>query len=471
MKRSWRIFLVLLTLVLLIAVAGGTYCYFKVSHFLASDGFRNLVSDATAKSLHVTGEFSPIQWNGTSAYANSFTATGLPGGAIKSLKAYQIRTELDWSDLIHGNWHLSNIDVASLELELQDSPRATERESETPSNDSRATGTTPDSSAGPGKSVLIDQVLVQNARVIWPSGGEEPPTGSLSDTKVTLKAEDKSWLISAAGGKIHQPGLPDFTLREGSLRYHQNTVYILNTTLLHPEHGQVVITGEAKLQPVRQIKLDFDVQKIPVSSFLSNDWRARLTGDLAGQVQFTDPEGSSNSNLLKGNLRLEDGRIEALPALDQLADATGTRDFKSMRLHTARTTFEKRGADLKLSGIKIESETLLRVEGRVDVAGNVLNGLLDVGTVPAAIRLLPGAESGVFTRKADGYIWAAPAVTVTGTLDKPVEDLSPRIKQAALQKVGEKIGEIGGKIKDAINSGKVDDAINKVLDLFKAPSQ
>ncbi|MDD5260381.1 MAG: hypothetical protein PHD76_00890 [Methylacidiphilales bacterium] len=442
MSRAWRVILILGGLMLLSLFAAAAVLYWQAAQYLRSESFLKLVSQATANALQVRGEFSPIQWTGTSAYADSFTAKGLPGGAIKSLKAYQIRTELDWFDLIFGKWHLTTIEIRSAELQLQDSPASTN-----PAAPAAATtepgleGAASLSSAGSRKPVLIDKILIQNARVLWPIA-PAPGSGLISDTRITLTSEGKSWLVTLAGGKVQQAGFPEFTLREGSLRCHQDIIYILNTVLLHPDHGQIAITGEARLQPTRQLQLDFDVQKIPVTSLLSGDWRARLTGDLSGTIHLRDPDGTTPASRLYGSIQLEDGRLEALPALDQLAEVTGTRDFKSLRLHTARTDFEKSGANLSFSGIKIESESLLRLEGRLDITGGTLNGLLDAGTVPSALQLLPGAADKVFTRKADGYIWAVPAVAITGTQDQPVEDLSPRIKQAAIEKITEKAGDV-----------------------------
>jgi len=438
MSRRSKVALILVGLLAIALLSGAGYLYWKTKNYLGGEEFRLLLSRATSKALGINCEFAPIQWSGTTAYTDGFQGEGRAGQPIRKIRADQIRTEIDWMQALRGHWHLNTIEIQEVHIDLGDSnPPLDSNGNPTPPGPAETTDSYP---APIGEKVDIDHIVLQKIRVQFPM---PPGNGLIEHASARISRDGNAWLMDVSGGHLRYTGYPDFSLRECRLRYNSDHLHILNAVLAHPDHGQITLSGEASLQPVRNLSLDFELQQIPVSVFVPQDWRARLTGDLSGGRANPD-NASPKGPTLSASLRLEDGRLEALPILDRVADATGTREFKSLRLHTARCDLECKEAVWKFSNIKIESEGLLRIEGRVDENAGNLNGLVDIGTIPATLKLLPGAQDKVFTRQQDGYVWAAPAVTINGTLQQPQEDLSPRLTDIVVK-------QIEGKVKNALD--------------------
>ncbi len=94
---------------------------------------------------------------------------------------------------------------------------------------------------------------------------------------------------------------------------------------------------------------------------------------------------------------------------------------------------------------------LLRIDGVCDVVNNNLDGIFQVGIAPGTLRWVPGAESKVFSRREDGFLWAT--MRLVGPLDSPSEDLSDRLYDAAvaatIEEAPKKVIETGAQALDA----------------------
>src|SRR5690606_17494858 len=99
---------------------------------------------------------------------------------------------------------------------------------------------------------------------------------------------------------------------------------------------------------------------------------------------------------------------------------------------------------LELRNLVLQSDGLVRVEGRIDLVGDQLEGDLAVGVVPGTMRWIPGAERLVFTEERNGFLWAP--LKLAGTTTSPREDLSARLIAAAGETV---VGELPEGLIDA----------------------
>ena len=89
----------------------------------------------------------------------------------------------------------------------------------------------------------------------------------------------------------------------------------------------------------------------------------------------------------------------------------------------------------------------------------MIDGAFQVGVTPGSLQWLPGAQAKVFTESRGGYLWAP--MRLTGPVNKPNEDLTPRLAAAAQGAVIEGVQNAAG---EAIKTGK--DAAKSVLDLL-----
>ena len=90
---------------------------------------------------------------------------------------------------------------------------------------------------------------------------------------------------------------------------------------------------------------------------------------------------------------------------------------------------------------------------------NRIDGTLQVGLARSAVRWLPVVGARVFNQpERDGYLWTT--VRLSGPVNHPKEDLTPRLLAAAQQEVIDKAQQ---------GAGAVIDTARGLLDLLKTP--
>jgi hypothetical protein len=87
---------------------------------------------------------------------------------------------------------------------------------------------------------------------------------------------------------------------------------------------------------------------------------------------------------------------------------------------------------------------LMRIEGRMDVIDEQLDGRFQLGLAPGTLSRIPGAETKVFAERRDGLMWTP--LRITGTAENPQEDLSERLIAAAGERMFELIPETGARV-------------------------
>ena len=133
--------------------------------------------------------------------------------------------------------------------------------------------------------------------------------------------------------------------------------------------------------------------------------------------------------------------------LDQLALFTSSERFRATELQHAQADFDWNAGNLVVSHLLVESEGLLRTEGGFTVRGNRIDGTLQVGLARSAVRWLPVVGARVFNQpERDGYLWTT--VRLSGPVNHPGEDLTPRLLAAAQQEVIDKAEQGAGKVID-----------------------
>jgi hypothetical protein len=430
-KKLTRILLALLGLGLVLIVVIVITVWVWVNRYLRGDELRQVISQKTSIVLSTPGEYLPLHWSGFSVHSDGFFAKGESGATLEQVRADQIRAEVNFRALLHRTAQIDLLTIEKISLRLQTNP--TLKPNLTPSNPSSSNPTTI-SSFTPNQFVL-QRAQVKEALVTWEQGNET--IGELSGVALEATPEGQAWNILGKGGIIKQRGLPDFQLERFKTRIREPEIFLTEVILRHPEQGEIAIQGEASWDEKNRLDLHLDLKEVTVTPFLPEDWRARLTGKLVGDSHITRQQ--TEPLRAQGKLQLIDGRLEALPALDQIAFFTQVKDFKSLKIHLAQANYLWTEKSLEITNLVLESFGLLRIEGQFRQDGDSLQGLFQVGTKPETLRLIPGARTQVFTTERDGYVWAP--LTLSGTIQDPKEDLSPRLKTAALQAVGEGVKE------------------------------
>ena len=158
--------------------------------------------------------------------------------------------------------------------------------------------------------------------------------------------------------------------------------------------------------------------------WLPAEWERRLTGSAFGDLHWAGKDPKLESSAGEGSLRIRDGRIEDLPLLQKLAELARKPSFERLDLNECSLRLAWHYPEIDIKDIIIEEQGKFRIDGEISIKGRLLRGTLNLGLTREYLDWLPNPEE-VFSRRSDGYLWTD--VHLSGTIDDPVQDLSPRI--------------------------------------------
>lgn len=461
-SRPLAVRLALWVLPVLFVVVIGGFLAFRLwfNGYLESAEFRHLIDGLTSKYLHARGEYAPLHFGGTAIYSDQFKAHGTPKAAFSELGADNIRAEINLHALWDRSWQIDEITIQRLQASLgHTAPAEGQPEESTLPPETHVAA--PSFLAGwlPNRFDLR-KILVRETDLKWGENTTQP--GSLNGSTVTLRPQDGAWNILLEGGSISQTGAPDFTLDRAQLRFQNPVLYITEADLHYGSEGDVEVSGRVDFEK------DFDVlakiNGIPVTPFLRDDWRAKLKGNLIGQVKVKSLMPMQGNPAIEGSMQLAQGEVEALPVLDQIATFTSTERFRRLSLTKSSADFKCENGRTTVTNLISESAGLIRVEGGCTIENRMIDGTFQVGVTPASLQWLPGSQSKVFTVSRDGYLWTT--MRLTGPLEHPQEDLTQRLVAAA---AGTVIDTVQGVLQQVSGTDKLPDtkdATKKVMDFL-----
>jgi uncharacterized protein YhdP len=284
--------------------------------------------------------------------------------------------------------------------------------------------------------------------------------GRLNGTAVQLTPQSGGWKIVAAGGKIEHAALPPLDLQSVGMLYRAPSLFIQSAELRQPGGGAVSVTGEVNVE--QMVDLRATLRGIDIAPFLASDWRVRLRGNVSGDVSVRSPLPSRGPPEIRGTLTLAQGQLEALPVLDDMAQFTGTQQFRRLTLTRGSAEFRQTGPRLTVSNFVAESDGLIRVEGAFTVEHATIDGQFQVGVTASSLPVISTLQERVFRESRGGYLWTP--MRLTGPLANPTNDLAPRLADAA---TGAAIDTARGAVQKSIETGK--GVIKGALDLLLPP--
>lgn len=447
MKRIHRLAIWGLLGLAALCVVGTIAVRLAFNAYLNSAAFQQTAEKAAARSLDADTELMPMHIAGTTIYSDGLRSRGADNAFFQTLRADQIRADFNWHGLLSRVWQIDELSAQRLNLQMATYPprRAISN---------AASVSKPNEAAGSGWRLDLRKAVIRETNLTWDGG-------AISGAMLTITPRSPAWLLDVAGGRFAPTGWPEMQINSARLRYQPPMLFITDS-LLRRGTGSASVTGEINFDA--DSNLQIALTEMGVAPLLTPDWRARLSGKISGDVSVTASRraASNESREVKGSLRLTDGRLEALPVLDQIATFTRTQRFRQLALTKASCDFTSNGQKITARNIVLESEGLMRVEGDCVVTGEQMDGTFQVGITPTSLQWLPGAQDHVFTISRDGYLWTP--VRLTGALNHPNEDLTPRLAAAAGNSVIDKAQEAAGQLQDT--TGKAKDAASRVLDLL-----
>ncbi len=431
---------------LLLVVAGLFGLRMWVYGYLRGDGFRRMVDQQASQALHADAKFGPLQFQDTEVYSALFDAVGHAESPLARMTAEQVRTRLELSALWRRAWRVDSIDVQRLGVTLaaehptpQEAPPLTENGPVTPPPVPASSPRRP-----PGffddwlpNRVEIGAVKIDDFSLAWNADKPES-TGKLAGARLTAKpldSDNRTWQIDGTEGRLTQTHFPAVRIGSFALRSAAHDLFITRVEGQVEDGGRIEISGKQGLDGERKLDLNADFDALPAAAYLPKDWRGRLKGLTHGNVHVTG--SAAGDRRATGHVELRDGRLSALPMMDQLAVFAGSERYRQAPLQKARADFEWANGDVTVTNLLVESEGLLRLEGGFSVRGGQMDGTMQVGMARSSLRWLSAAGTQVFEQpERDGYLWTT--VKLSGPANHPSEDLTPRlvaaVEDAAIKK-------------------------------------
>jgi hypothetical protein len=409
--------------------------------FIRSDAFRLWLGHRVSRSLGTEGSFEPLSWTGATVRSGGFKATGQPGSKFSAVRLTDLTAHLDWPKLLTGQIVLDSVSADQAEVQFLPT---------------RVTPSKPVSPT-PSKSGLrfrihfsVQRVTVYHASLAYES--RHGSKGSLNNLGIlAVKTGPNAWDFTATGGTIHSDRFPAAQLVKAQAGLSSRRLQIHLLELASSSGGTVMIQGEIQL-----------------NRELSSDLHAKLTGISMASLPLNKekPDGIANADLtfqgalnhfergtIQGDFQANEVRYDFsryMGGLRYLAGSgfLGSANFDSVAGHVLYSNH-----NFLLTNLNAAYRDAVRVMGTVEVKGDQLQGVLQVGLKPEFLDWVPGSLEAVFTEQRDGLNWTV--VRLSGTVQEPKEDLSKRILSAVEDRLGR---DLKNRLKDTAKS---------LRDLFK----
>ena len=428
MRRKLLIYAVGIAILFVIVALAGTAIFFSplLTHYIEGDSFRAAMEAETAKGLHFpNSHYAPIRrTSALTAESESFEASdGVK--AMKSLDAHGITARFDPFGVFLRQWRFNYVLVQSGDVAIQIYEANPE-----------AVVPKPWFAIFLPNRVYVKRIESEQANVIWPFRGER---AGFFGTRLLITPHGPDFEYVATGGRLKMALLPDLDLRRVHLLITKTLVTIYDVDLASNSGSDESIHAQANAGIGKDKSVDFkaNFNAVPIRAWLPAEWKGRLNGNAFGDLHWAGKDPKLESSSGEGSLRIRNGRIDDLPLLEKLAELAQKKSLEHLELDDCSLVFAWRYPKIDIKDIIIEEKGKFRIEGELSIEHRRLRGTIRLGLTRAYLDWLPNPEE-VFSRRQSGYLWTD--VHLSGTIDEPGQDLSPRIIELFKQSPGAYLG-------------------------------
>ena len=424
MRRKQLVYSAAVAVFFLIAVGIGAAVFYSplLTHYIESDAFRAAMEKETAKGLHFPEcRYSPIRR--TSAFTAETESFEARNGqkAMKSLDAHGITATFDPLGVFVRQWRFTDVRVQSGDVEIQIYKANPE-------------GVSPKPWFAiflPNR-VYLKKIETPQANVTWRFRGKQ---AGFFGTQLLITPHGPDFEYFATGGRLKTALLPDLNLRRAHLLITKTllTLYDIDLASNSSSAESIHAQANAGIGKDKSVDLRANFNQVPIRSWLPAEWKEHLAGTASGDVHWAGKDPKLESSSGKGSLGVNNGRIDNLPFLEKLAELSQKKSFEHLALSDCSLRFEWKYPKIDIENIAIEERGKFRIEGEISIEQRRLRGTIRLGLTREYLDWLPNPEE-VFSRKQDGYLWTS--VHLSGTIDDPGQDLSPRIIELFKQSPG-----------------------------------
>ena len=424
MRRKLLIYSAAIAIFFLIAAGVGVAVFYGplLTLYIESDGFRAAMESETAKGLHFPEcHYSPIRR--TSAFTAQTESFEARNGekAMKSLDAHGIMATFDPLGVFARQWRFTDVHVQSGEVEIQIYKPHPE-----------AVAPKPWFAIFLPNRVYLKRIETPQANITWPFRSER---AGFFGTQLLITPHGPDFEYFATGGRLKMALLPDLDLRRAHLLITKTllTIYDIDLASNSSSAESIHAQANAGIGKDKSIDLKANFNQVPIRAWLPGEWKEHLAGSASGDLHWTGKDPRLESSSGEGSLRVSEGRIDNLPVLKKLAEIAQRKSFEHLELNDCSLSFGWKYPKIDINNIAIEERGKFRIEGEMSIEQRRLRGTIRLGLTREYLDWLPNPEE-VFSRKQGGYLWTN--VRLSGTIDDPGQDLSPRIIELFKQSPG-----------------------------------
>ncbi len=284
--------------------------------------------------------------------------------------------------------------------------------------------------------VFLKRIESEHSNVTWRFRGEQ---AGFFGTQLLITPNGPDFEYVATGGRLRIALLPDLNLRRAHLLITKTLLTIYDVDLASNSDSGERIHAQANAGIGKDKGIDFkaSLDRVPIRTWLPVKWKRHLSGSAFGNVHWTGKDPKLESSAGEGSVRVDDARIYDLPLVEKLAELARKKSFESLELTDCSLSFAWRYPKMDIKDIAIEQKGKFRIEGAISIDRRVLRGTVRLGITRQYLDWLPNPEE-IFSRERSGYLWTN--VNLSGTIDEPAQDLSPRIIELFKESPGAYLG-------------------------------
>ena len=414
-RKTWRVVAIAMAGALVAGASMLAWLNPRLTRYIESDPFRAKLEQETAKGLHFSGgNYAPIKRTSflTATSAEFQAQNGRK--AMRSMYARGITAKFNPFGVFLRRWQLDEVRIQSGQVGIQTY--------------------TPQPEPSPAKPwyhiVLPERVYLKRVEsepvdVTWRF--RDKPAGFFG-TRLLITPHGGDFNYQATGGMMKMALMPDLHLRQTQMLITKKslTLYHLDLAPNPQSDGAIHLEGKAGTGDDRSVDCKIDIKRVPIEQWLPPSWKEHFTGSATGNVHWTGKNPKLEASSGNGELHLSDAKIDNLPFLEKLATLTQKKSLAHLRLNECGLDLKWSYPKIDISNIAIEEKGKFRIAGKIDIEQKSLGGEIELGVAREYLDWLPKAD-GIFTRERDGYLWTT--VHLSGTIDQPQQDLSPRIME------------------------------------------
>ncbi len=380
----------------------------------------------TAKGLHFpTAHYDPIKrvatWTAESA---GFSANN-GWKALASIEAHGITAKFNPWGVFLRRWQLDEVRVQSGEVGIQ----VYEPKPEPSPIKPWYAIFLPDR-------VYLSRVESEPVDVTWRFRQKR---AGFFGTRLLITPHGRDFEYQARGGELGMAPFPRLRLQHTHLLITKTllTLYNLDLQSKNEPGGTIHADGRAGTREDKSVNFNVRADHMPVQDWVPNEWSDHVAGEVAATIHWQGEDTKLEKSRGKASFRLDGGRISELQFLQKLAVLTGEKELERLSLDECKFEVEWRYPKADVKNLLVEDKGKIRAEGQITFREKSLRGAIELGVAHRLLDWLPKPEE-VFTREHDGYLWTT--VHLSGTVDAPEQDLSPRLIEAIKESPGAALG-------------------------------